>query len=545
MNIYISDEEIVKLSELLPNAVVTRLAVVSKLNIARTILYAGENGNKIVYRYGDEDITRTDLQEIVLKLANYFKVIGIEKGTRVLLLLHDTPAFSASFLAALWIGAVPVPITPRSKPETLSYIVQDSGARFLIVEEDCLPAINQVLNELENCPQILLQNLYIPSTPSIPKGVIALSNGLDSLGTVDCVESEPSDIVFWLYTSGTTGKPKAVMHNAIGMLANTELFAARILGIGPGDMIYSASKMFFAYGLGNSFFFPLLLGSTAVLDREWPTPTSVAYNISNYRPSVFCSVPAMYHVLLGCQDKLDRIAISAPRLFVSAGTHLPASIFERWQKLTDKKILDGLGATEVGHIFLTNDRESARPGSTGSVVPGYELRIETADGTEVAKGKEGVLWVRGPSISAGYWQKTNTTKERFQHGWYRTGDMFSCDADGYYYCHGREDDLFKVKGRWVVPAEIEGLVYSEFSDVTEAVLVPVNDHHGLTQPVLVLRTGLDEDKTKILCDQIAEFLRHRVEQFKNPSAIHIVTDFPRNDNGKILRKELSMSIEAC
>ncbi len=213
--------------------------------------------------------------------------------------------------------------------------------------------------------------------------------------------------------------------------------------------------------------------------------------------------------------------------------------------MTDKKILDGLGATEVGHIFLTNDRKSARPSSTGSVVPGYELRIETADGTEVAKDEKGVLWVRGPSISAGYWKKTTTTKERFQHGWYRTGDMFSCNADGYYYCHGREDDLFKVKGRWVVPAEIEGLVCSEFSDVTEAVLVPVNDHHGLTQSVLVLRTILDETKTKRLCDQIAKYLRHRVEQFKNPSAIHIVTDFPRNDNGKILRKELSMSIEAC
>jgi acyl-coenzyme A synthetase/AMP-(fatty) acid ligase len=391
---------------------------------------------------------------------------------------------------------------------------------------------------------VIFQDLYIPSTPNIPKGVISLSKCHNSHDTVECVESESQDIVFWQYTSGTTGKPKAVMHTAYGMLANTELYADRTLGIGPGDTLYSVAKMFFAYGLGNNLFFPLLLGATAILDREWPTLMSVADNISKYRPSVFFGVPAMYQMLLGNKDKLNRIAISAPRTYVSAGAALPASLFERWQKLTDKKILDGLGATEVGHIFLANDRETARPSATGKAIPGYEFRIEDTNGNQVAMGDQGVLWVRGPSICAGYWKKPDTTKERFQHGWYRTGDMYSCDADGYYYCHGREDDLFKVKGRWIVPAEIESLVCTEFSDVIEAVLIPVNDRDGLTQAVLVLRTALNEAKAHILSEQIAGFLRHKVEQFKNPSAIHFVADFPRNDNGKLLRKALSTSIEA-
>jgi acyl-coenzyme A synthetase/AMP-(fatty) acid ligase len=396
-------------------------------------------------------------------------------------------------------------------------------------------------------PQVIFQDLYIPSTPNIPKGVISLSKCHNSHDTVECVESESQDIVFWQYTSGTTGKPKAVMHTAYGMLANTELYADRTLGIGPGDTLYSVAKMFFAYGLGNNLFFPLLLGATAILDREWPTLMSVADNISKYRPSVFFGVPAMYQMLLGNKDKLNRIAISAPRTYVSAGAALPASLFERWQKLTDKKILDGLGATEVGHIFLANDRETARPSATGKAIPGYEFRIEDTNGNQVAMGDQGVLWVRGPSICAGYRQnqkKPDTTKERFQHGWYRTGDMYSCDADGYYYCHGREDDLFKVKGRWIVPAEIESLVCTEFSDVIEAVLIPVNDRDGLTQAVLVLRTALNEAKAHILSEQIAGFLRHKVEQFKNPSAIHFVADFPRNDNGKLLRKALSTSIQA-
>ncbi len=544
MKVYISAKEIVELGEFLPNAVVTRLAAVSKLNLARSILYAGENGNQIVYRYGNEEMTRNDLQALVFKLASYFKELGIKKGKRVLFLLHDTPAFSASFLAAIWIGAIPVPITARSKPETLSYIVQDSEAHFIIAEEESLPAINEALDGEKSRPQIILQNLYIPSTRNIPKCVISLSNCLKSDEIVDCVESDPQTIVFWLYTSGTTGKPKAVMHTAIGMLANTELYAGRTLGIGPGDTLYSVAKLFFAYGLGNSLFFPLLLGATAILDREWPTPVSVANNISNYRPSVFFGVPAMYQMLLGSQDKLNRTAISAPRTFVSAGAHLPASLFKRWQKFTDKKILDGLGATEVGHIFLANDRESAQPSATGKAIPGYEMRLEDANGNEVVVGEKGVLWVLGPSISVGYWQKPDTTKERFQHGWYRTGDMFSRDADGYYYCHGREDDLFKIKGRWVVPAEIEGLVCTDFSEVTEAVLLPVNDRHELTQAALVLRTTLSEDKTSQLCHRIAEYLRHKVEGFKNPSSIHIVADFPRNDNGKLLRQKLSMDIEA-
>ncbi len=542
MKVYISAKEIFDLGELLPNAVGARLSAVSKLNLARSILYAGENGNQIVYRYGDEEMTRTDLQALVFKLADYFQALGIKKGERVLFLLYDTPAFTASFLAAIWIGAVPVPITPRSKPETLSYIIQDSDAHFIVAEEDSLPAIDKAQEELRNRPQVIFQNLYTPSTANRPKGAFSLSKCLSSHGAVDCVDSKPQDIVFWLYTSGTTGKPKAVMHTAIGMLANTELYAARSLGIGPGDTVYSVAKLFFAYGLGNSLFFPLLLGATAILDREWPTPANVADNISNYRPSVFFGVPAMYNMLLG--SKANRTAISTPRTFVSAGAHLPGSLFKRWQNFTDKKILDGLGATEMGHIFLANDRESAQPGRTGQAIPGYEFRLEDTEGNEVAMGEQGVLWVRGTSVSTGYWQKTDTTKERFQHGWYRTGDLFSCDAEGYYYCHGREDDLFKIKGRWVVPAEIENLVCTEFSDVTEAVLIPVNDPHDLTQSVLVLRTALNETEGKKLCDDVAEYLRHKVEQFKNPSAIHIVADFPRNDNGKLLRNKLSMDIEA-
>jgi benzoate-CoA ligase family protein len=333
----------------------------------------------------------------------------------------------------------------------------------------------------------------------------------------------------WLYTSGTTGKPKGAMHRHANIRHVVETYGRQVLGIRPDDRCYSVAKLFFAYGIGNSLFFPLSAGATSILDPGPPTPASVAERLAEYRPTLFFAVPTFYAAILNAGVPVE--AFASVRLAVSAGEPLPAELCRRFTERYGVEIIDGIGSTECLHIFLSNRPGEVRPGTTGTAVPGYELRIVDADGNEVAPGTPGSLLVKGESIATGYWCRTDTTRKVFQGEWLRTGDTYVRDADGYYTCLGRTGDMLKAGGIWVSPAEVESVLV-EHPDVLEAAVVGGRDADGLevTVAFLVPRSGHDVDPAGI-----DAHCRDRMAAFKRPRRIEVVDQLPKTATGKVRR----------
>lgn len=515
-------------------------------NLAEHLLNSISHDNAVVFHYEGQDIVRKELVSLVTTMCYHMQEIGVTESDRVLLLLHDSPAFIATFLACVYLGAIPVPLNPRTSQNGLRHVTHDSRARFAVIEVDAVETLVPVLCESPYLQKdgIVLQDYYHDDGLQI-NAVLRdahlhslnrwLMHGTGRAPEKPCVK-KPQSIAFWQYSSGTTGLPKAVQHTQIGMLDNTELFAKNTLRIGPCDKLYSIPKMFFGYGLGNSFFFPILCKSQALIDSKWPTPERVISNIRKYKPTVFFGVPAIYSLLLDEKWGLTQDDISSVRLWFSAGTPLPEQLFERWNKRFGSVILDGIGATEAGHVFLTNSMMNYEPGSTGYPVQGYGIRLINDKGEEAGDGEQGVLMVKGPSISPGYWENPILNQQKFKDGWYRTGDVFVREAAGNYRCSGREDDLFKVKGRWVIPFEIETMVHRQFPVVKEAVMIGRTDSDGMTVPVLFVSTHASvSDK---LTTDIVEFLKSKIDSYKLPQACFAISEFPRNDNGKLLRSKL-------
>jgi len=344
---------------------------------------------------------------------------------------------------------------------------------------------------------------------------------------------------YWEFTSGTTGQPKAVVHQGIGVIEHAKSYGGKILDLRPEDIIYSTSKFFFGYGLGNSFFLPFSKGATTVLDSRWPNNQAVLDNLFKYEPTIFFSVPAIYSGLLDAGEKIERNLKSCKR-FVSAGAALPGWIFNAWKQRHGIVILDGIGSTEMGHIYLTNTIETAAAGRLNTVIPGYEIKIL---GSQSSPEKElsGVLCAKGPSRATGYYGLPAKTAERFDSdGWYRTGDVFSESENGGYIYEGREDDHFKIKGRWVSAQKIEEFVANNFRSVKESVLIASDGF--FEEETLVLFIVLLEGE--IIADDIFINIKNLIsdvfESHCIPKSIYLISNLPRNDNGKIIRSDLKM-----
>jgi len=523
-------------------------AIQSEFNLAEHLLEVGHGPEAVVFTYETVAFSQAELTQKVKGAAAHLQQAGASESDRILLLMLDSPVFIITFLASMAIGAIPVPLNPKVSAEVLAHIMRDSRARYAVIEADNLDRHGTVLRE---SPYIQEQGLFVQeqyhhtvrlsdadlaahAAQRLPQAPERTSDAFAGY----CLK-KPRSIAFWQYSSGTTGQPKAIEHSQIGMLENCELFARRTIGIHADDRIYSIPKMFFGYGLGNSFFFPMTLGGQSLIDSHWPTPTRVLDNLRRYRPTVFFGVPAMYNALLDESMGVTDADLASVRLFFSAGSPLPEQIYERWQRRFGRPILDGIGATEVGHVFLTNTPHNSRPGSTGIPVEAYQVRLVTEQGHEAATGEQGVLMVKGPSVCCGYWENPDLNNDKFRDGWYRTGDVFVRDEYGHYSCKGREDDLFKVNGRWVVPVEVESEVQRHFPEVKEAVLVGREGSAGMTEPVLFVSAAVEEHAHDALKVAILERLAASVESHKRPRACFILDEFPRNDNGKLMRAHLA------
>ena len=491
------------------------------------------DGGRVALEQGGERVTYAQLQARVGQTASALRALGVRPEERVPLMLFDSVEFVASFLGALRIGAVPVPMSTMLTGAELAFQCNDARARVAIASAALAPVIKDIMAECEQ-----LDDLVIVSDGEVD---VALAGPRvhsyeewtrDQPAQAEVYPSWPDSPAFWLYTSGTTGKPKAAMHRHADLPYTAETYGRQVLGITPDDRCYSVAKLFFAYGLGNSLTFPLSLGACTVLDPGRPTPRGVAAAVRERRPTLFFAVPTFYAAVLAAD--LPRNTFASVRLAVSAGEPLPAGILDRFRDRFGVDILDGLGTTEALHIFISNRPGDVRPGTTGFVVPGYQVRLVNDDGGAVPPGETGHLLVAGESVATGYWCRTEVTRRTFQGEWLRTGDVYSCSEDGVFTYAGRSDDMIKAGGIWVSPAEVEATL-AQHPDVLEAAVVGRRTAEGLHEPAaFVVRMPGRSPKV----EELVEFCRERLAAFKRPRQVVFLDELPKTATGKIQRYKL-------
>jgi acyl-coenzyme A synthetase/AMP-(fatty) acid ligase len=503
--------------------------------------------HKPAYILHNDPISYKTIKEKSQGLAKTFQNEGIKPLDRVLLFLNDTPSFTISFLAAIQIGAIPIPLNPRSKISSITHYLNDSEATLVIGEPETICEIQKHKDVILGSFKKIIQDIYREAEDDLHQFDL-LSSKARSLST--CVNNKPlkifhqvglNDTVFWQYTSGTTGDPKAVMHHGQGIMFLASSYASKKLSCSVDDVFYSTAKFFFGYGLGNSLFFPFYYNATAILDDRWPTPEIVCDNICSYKPSRIFSVPAIYNALLDNAEQIS-LSISEGTRFISAGSPLPSILFNAWKYHHDILILDGVGTTEMGHIYITNTQENAKAGSLYGAVPGYEIKLVDTDGNDTNCNR-GEMYVKGPSMFQGYHGLPEKNSGKFQNGWYKTGDIFNKNRDNSYSYEGREDDLFKVKGRWVSPLDIESFVLSNFCNVKETILVPSLNIEGENISILFLVVHENIKDINVLQKDINALIFEGFESHCLPTGYYVLPKLPKNDNGKVLRNLLADQIK--
>ncbi|HKD81042.1 MAG TPA: benzoate-CoA ligase family protein [Candidatus Angelobacter sp.] len=488
---------------------------------------------RIAFECGDERVSYRQLYERVNRAGNALKKLGVRPEERVGLLLLDTPEFAYCFFGGIKIGAVPIPINTMLKPLEYEYILNDSRTRVLIVSESLLPQIQAIPKEKLRC----LKTIVVFG--KAPEGSHSLQQLMEESSPELAPEPTSKDeAAFWLYSSGSTGFPKGCVHLHHDMVVCSELYAKNILQITEKDRFFSVAKLFFAYGLGNGLYFALSAGATSILWPGSPSPPNIFSVIEKHKPTLFFSVPSNYASLLSYKHESGReFDLSTVRYGVSAGEALPATLFHRFQERFGVELLDAIGSTEALHMFIANRPGAARPGSSGEIMPGYEARIVDENGDDVPDGEVGSLLIKGDSVCASYWNQHEKTKETIQGHWIRTGDKYYRDKDGYYWYVGRNDDMMKVKGMWVSPIEIEGVLL-EHPMVQEAAAIGNADGNQLIKPAayLVLRQGVNE--TPQLIEEVRQHVLSRLAAHKCPQRFEVVKDLPKTATGKIQRYKL-------
>ena len=491
-------------------------------------LEAGRGEKNAIITGDDGTLTYQDFYSAVCNIAARLVDLGIRREERVLLVLDDTPAFGAAFLGAMRMGAVPIPANFLARPQDFAYFLDDSYAVAAIVDSVFMEKLGPVLSEN---PQVLLVTANGPADSGE-----SLDDWLAEDGSeVEPVPTHPDDMAFWLYSSGSTGRPKGVVHRHASVLATCERYAQPTLGLGQEDVVFSSTKMFHAYGLGNNLTFPLSVGATSVYSTGPPTPEKLLERVRSHSPSVYFSVPALYAAILAHED-FDSTDWSSVRLGVSAAEPLPPDTWRRFHERTGIEILDGLGSTEMLHIYCTNRAGQVTPGSSGTAVDGYEIELRDEFGEPVDDGEPGELWVRGPSTLAYYWHQSGRTTDKLAHGWFASGDRYHRDSDGRYVYEGRVDDMMKIGGLWVSPIEIENRLM-EHEAVHEAAVVSVSvDDVSRIKAEVILTAS--HDPSDELIAELQEWCKQELLRYQYPHVVEFVDDFPRTATGKIQRFKL-------
>ena len=487
---------------------------------ARKIAYIDDKGS---YTFGE-------LAERVNRTANALVGLGIEPEQRVFVCVHDGIDFPAAFLGAIKAGIVPVAGNTLLTTKDYDYMLRDSRARALIVSAPLLPVFAPLLATLPHLEHVIVSGDDPGTHPSLAELMTAADT------TFDAADTTRDDACFWLYSSGSTGAPKGTVHIQSSLIETAELYAKPILGIREDDVVFSAAKLFFAYGLGNALTFPLSVGATTVLMAERPTPPAVFTRLRKHQPTIFYGVPTLFAALLASPQLPARGELKL-RCCTSAGEALPAEIGKRWTTHFGIEILDGLGSTEMLHIFLSNRPGDVHYGTTGMPVPGYELRILGDDGRPVLPGEVGELQVSGPTAAMGYWNNREKTRATFQGVWTRSGDKYSIDARGCYVYSGRSDDMLKVGGLYVSPIEVESALITHPA-VLEAAVIGREDDQKLTKPVayVVLKDG--RQGSDILAAELRQHVKAQLAPYKYPRWIEFIDELPKTATGKIQRFKL-------
>lgn len=491
-------------------------------------------GSKVAIECADERVTYAQLQEQVNRVGNGLKaVLNVRMEERVMLLLLDRPEIICSFFGAMKIGAVPVPINTLWKSADVEYVLNDARARVLIIDAMLLPTLRAI--PLERLG--FLEHVVVVGECDRDDDISfdSLTSGADP--TLGAAPTRKDDVAFWLYSSGSTGRPKGCIHVHSSMPFCADAYGQGVLGTSSEDRFFSVAKVFFAYGLGNSVYFPFSVGATTILWTGPPTAANVYATIGKHRPTLLFSVPTNFGMLLAHQRNGEDFDLSTVRYAVSAGEALPPALFERFKSRFGVEILDGIGSTEVLHIFVSNRPGHIRPGSSGLPVPGYEAKVVDDEGQPVPCDEIGNLLICGDSICAGYWNQRDKTKATIDGRWIRTGDKYRRDEDGYLWYAGRSDDMLKVGGIWVSPTEVENVLI-EHDAVLECAVVGRADRDRLIKPAAYVVLAADVGGTNDLAVELQTFVSSRLSDYKRPRWIEFIPQLPKTATGKIQRFKL-------
>lgn len=484
-------------------------------------------GQKTAILCRDKAFTYAQIQANMNKVGNALKGLNIEMENRVALLLLDSEIFPQSFFGAIKIGAIPICLNTLMQPKDYLYFLNDSRAKVLMIDAELYSKLEPIKDKL-----LFLKNIIVAGGEA-PAGTINFDTFIEGASDqLEAAPTTPDDACFWLYSSGSTGQPKGTVHLQHDMVYESETYGKQVLGVKENDICFSAAKLFFAYGLGNGLYFPFSVGATSVLMPARPTPDAVYETIAHYKPTLYFGVPTLYGSMLQEKGSLDGV-----RLCVSAGEALPADIFKRWKERHSVEIIDGIGSTEMAHIFISNIPGVAKPGSTGKLVPGYDARIVDENFHDVKTGEIGTLLIKGDSAAACYWNKHNKTKSTMLGEWVNTDDKYMMDEEGYFYYIGRTNDMLKVGGIWVSPIEVEACLI-EHPAVLECAVVGAMDEKKLVKPkaFIVLRHGYKADDQ--LEKDLKEYVKKTLAHYKYPRWIEFVDNIPKTATGKLKRFEL-------
>ncbi len=485
---------------------------------------------KPAYIDGKRTLTYRQLADRVARLSAALRGLGIRREERVLLAMLDTVDWPTAFLGCLKAGIVAVPVNTLLTEDDYRFMLADSRAKCLVVSEALFPKFEKLIAD---CPDLE----HVVVSGDNPHGYRLFED------LIGADEPEPytapttcDDMAFWLYTSGSTGKPKGAVHVHASLKLTDDLYAAPLVGLRESDVVHSVAKLFFAYGLGNAMTFPLLAGATIVLNPERPTPDGVAAVLRKYPITVFFGVPTFYAAFLASPAAPKRAEVKL-RCCVSAGEALPAAVARRWKENYGVEIFDGLGSTEMLHIYLSNGPRGMKYGTTGKAVPGYNIKLIGEDGHPVKQGEMGELYVRGPTAAIMYWNNREKSRTTFQGEWTRSGDKYLEDDDGYYICCGRQDDMLKVSGIYVSPFEVEAAL-SSHPEVLEAAVIGWFDEQKLIKPKAYVVLKLPDKASEELVRVLQEHVKQKLAPYKYPRWIEFRAELPKTATGKIQRFKL-------